>query len=915
MMMSSIRAILWRLVHFASRSKSESSLERELELHLQMEIEKNIRCGMDADEARRHALIALGGLDQTRQIYRETLGIQWLDGFWQDLQYAIRRSGKHRSFSLVAVLVLTLGIGANTAIFSIVNSILFRRLPVSNPSGLMYLYSSVGAGVADSISLRDYLFLLEQKDPFIDLLAHVSKRSILNAEGDSEQVNGEVVTANYFTLLGVKPFAGRTFLPAEEEASQTQQVIVISHRLWRSRFNSNPGILGKNIELNDQDFAIIGIMAPDFDGISDPWQPSQYWVPLRLRVSGSGDGDMRFGNENSLSVYVIGRLRPGVTAKQAKTIILVRGKQLQQAYHQKEPNFSLALFDSRKIVLPFDPTGEVVPNRLAAVLMVVAGIVLFIAAANLAGILMARGVLRWGEMAIRLALGASRWRIMRQFLIESILLSTIGGTFGILLALCLLSLFEASTPNQFGFRMTSRVLFDVPIDIRVLIFTALVSIGSGVVIGLAPGTRASRTDVVAAIQGGGIVAPGQLRSRLRFWIVLPQVCLSIGLLIAASGFVKTVIKTELADPGYDADNAVVLDIDLPPRGAPPRSLADLKQHAERLKQFNRRVIEKARVMPEIANVSVTNSLPMFPVHMLSWANSRENFSKGEQPKKIAQAMVTPDYFSTMGIQLLRGRNFNARESISSTGVVIICEALARQLWPGEDPLGRYLAFSGPESKSTPRWLEVIGIVKRQRPVLSEGAVDPVAYVSLDQQNLPLALFLVARGYGNPRHLISGLRRVIMDADAGARIYRNRTVKEEIGEILYPRRMATTILSLSALIGLLLASLGIYGVVSHSVAQRIREIAIRAALGAQKIDILKLVLREGVMVTFTGFILGLLLAWAATRTASSLVVALPSIDLLTCTSVLLIIATIILLACYIPARRATRVEPMAALRDL
>jgi predicted permease len=618
---------------------------------------------------------------------------------WQDLRYSIRTLLKNPGFAAVGLLVLALAIAVNTAIFSIVNAVLFRPLPVRAPSELMFMYYADPRILG--LTYRDFLHLKENKDAFVDLLARCGWSGRVSAGGETEQTSGEVVSSNYFDLLGVKPVLGRTFSPDDDRASTPQPVAIISHALWKARFNSDPGVLGKIIEVDRQPFAIVGVMGPEFKGVSNPWQPSQYWIPIVPWVAGNETAKTYNLTLDRMPVYAIGRLKAGVTAAQAPAVIATKSKQLQQAFRPSNPNWSLILLESRKITLPFDPLQKVVPSRLAAALMAVTGIVLLIATANLAGILMARGITRRGEIAIRLAFGAGRWRLMRQLLTESIFLAMLGGALGLLFARLLVHLFLTNTPDQFGLRQVS---LDVPLDMHVLLFTALACIGAGLLVGLAPALQASKIDLLSSLGGGGAIVPRQPRTRLRYWIVVPQVCLSLVLLLVAGVFVRILLKAELLDVGYDPEHVVFVDFGLPvpsilrqqPKdpGGHEKYEAAAKAFTERRTLLNRRLLETEKGLPNFAAAGLTDSLPLSPMH--TYILSRDDVSKGNQPRWVSQATVSPGYFQALGIPLLRGRYFDDRDTIPGPRRdVIVCEVLARQLWPDENPIGQHLAFTWP----------------------------------------------------------------------------------------------------------------------------------------------------------------------------------------------------------------------------
>jgi putative ABC transport system permease protein len=831
---------------------------------------------------------------------------------WQDVRYSMRILMKNPVLTAVGLLVLALAIGVNTAIYSIINAVLFQPLPVHAPDELLYIHSHNPkyADIMDSIAYEgDYLYLRQNNAAFTDILARYGFYARLSVNGEVEQINCEAVSANYFGVLGVKPLLGRTFLPEDDLAPGGQAVVVISHSLWKGSFNADPDILGKSIRMKDinpsastKSFTITGVAGPQFRGISSPWSATQIWVPIVqwCAVNVAEDPRIPFYNIHYVGVRAVARLKPGVTREQARAAVSAIGKYLGQANHANVEGWSLLLLNSRKISLPFDPSGRVIPERLAAALMAVTGMVLVIAAANLAGILMARGIMRQGEIGIRLALGGSRVRIMRQLLTESLVLSVAGGVLGMLLARSFVRLFLSNTPAQFFMRQFS---LEVPLDLRVFLFTALLCIGAGVLVGLAPAYQASRTELLRVLSHGGGVAPRHVRMRLRHWIVIPQICLSLVLLLVAGLMVRTLLKDEMADPGYNPQQLVFVQFEYArPHDLP---LEEQKKLAEKRKVACRHVLERVRSLPDISSAALALSLPLDKIN--TWVMSRGTH------RYVSMTGVSPGYFRTMGIPMLLGRDFEVRDDASALGVVIVCDALARQLWPGKNPIGERLAFQEPGSARTPQWLEVVGVVKEVKRPLTEGGPNPLVYCPAEQRWY--ARTVVARGYGNPAQLVKKLVRAVQEADPNLEIYRSTTVKGAIDEVLYPRRMAAAILAISALIGLLLSSVGIYGVVSYSVAQRIREIGIRAALGARKEDIIRLVIGEGFKVAAIGSCLGLVLTLAAAKIASRYIVALPAGDATTFIAMPVLITAVIVAASYFPARRAARVDPMVALREL
>ncbi|MBZ5495562.1 MAG: ABC transporter permease [Acidobacteriia bacterium] len=905
-----IYKLFLRLRSLFRSSKVEKELQEEIRFHLENQIAEHIALGMSPREARYAALRELGGLEQHKEECRDMRGFRWLDELRQDLRYSIRTLAKTRGFTSAALLVLALGIGINTAIFSIVNVVFFLPLPVKSPEEVVYLYQIPRSDASPvSISNWDCEFFRKPNEAFVDVAYHRGAPLRLVADGESEDVAAEIISANYFDLLGVKPIIGRTFLPEEDQPSSTQRAAVISHDLWERRFNSNPVVIGKNIQVSGKDYTIVGISRPEFKGVSDPWTPTQLWITQAQAVAAGDYYRMNIYN------WPIARLRPGVTLSQAEAILSTIGKQAPSVVkYRANPRYIVRA--SEGVRMPFDPKGSVVPARLATALMAVTAMVLLIAAANIAGILMARGINRSGEMAVRLALGAGKFRILRQQLTESLLLSMIGGALGLLVSLSLLNIFSKCTPPRF--------VLEVPLDVHVVLFTALVCICSGVIVGLAPALQASRVNVVGALSGGGTAVGKQVKSRMRPWIVMPQVALSLVLLLVAGVYVRTLIEIELTDLGYSMERAVVLRFIMRQESsnetAPDSSrMHEMETSAEKSRALSRRVLENIQGIPEAAAVCLTDGLlPTYPDPVQpSTVVSQEDYLAGRTQGALSyHVSVSPGYFQSLGISLSMGRDFDEHDTLTSTRVAILSEALARRFWPRGSPRGKRLAFYSPENPGQKlEWLEVVGVVNDVKPLLHDQGQNPHLYVPLGQKWDMSAHTIVARAYGNPTPLMDRLKKAVLGADPKVEIASVTTMRQMTAEILYPRRMAAAILAFSGLIGLLLASLGIYGVVSYSVAQRNREIGIRAALGARKNDIMKLVIGEGIKVAMWGSFLGLLLAIAAMRITSHFVVKLPKTDWMTMIAVPAFLGAVILLACYLPARRAAHVDPMVALKEL
>jgi predicted permease len=899
-MPASIRAFFWRLMNFIRRAKPGISLSEDREFHQQMQVEANLHEGMSPEKARRHALISLGGVERTRDADREALGIRWFNELRQDLRFGMRMLAKSPGFTAVAMLVFALGIGVNTAIFSIVNAALFRPLPVHSPGELVSVYGIHGKGARPSfIPYPDYLDIRGQKDVFAGMLAFTVFMEPVSAGNRTEVTIGEQVSGNYFDVLGIKPAVGRAFLSAEVDKPGAQPVVVISQNFWKRRLNSDPDALGKSIKIRGHSFTIVGIAPAEFKGL---WLPelasAQVWVPIVNMASLDEKGSF-LADRNRDSVLAIGRLTPGVTLREAQAAVETKARQLEQSYPATNKDHSFRLLATNSVRVAPEPSADVVPRLLSAALMTVSGTVLLIACANIAGLLMARGITRRKEIAVRLAVGAGRFRLIRQLLAESALLALAGGILGLFLARLLVNLAISTAPNQIEFVELS---LDIPIDMRVLLFTVLVCIGTGVLVGLMPAVRVTKTHLVSALAAEGIVSAHRERHRLRHWILVPQICFSLVLLIIAGLFVKTVLQAEWIDPGFNVKSSAVLSVDLQWN----------KYTEEQGRAFYRRLLESAQALPGVTAASLVDALPTsFPngPHR-NWFLTEQEQAVGKKVGRYAYCeLISPDYFRTMVIPILHGRDFNLRDGSSAPRVAIVSEEAARRFWPGQDPIGKRLAFENRKG----RLVEVVGVVKDVRGAL-DRTQNPFIYLPFEQQ-YAAGMQLVARSAGNPAPLAERLRTLAYEVDQNVAAVESKTVAENVGLSIYLLRTAAAVLAVCGGFGLLLATVGLYGVVSYSVAQRTREIGLRAALGARSADIIRMVIGEGLKVSMVGTVFGILLALAAKKYIMRFSLGLVTFDAAAFVGIPLLLGAVVLLACYLPARRAARVDPLTALREL
>ena len=866
-----------------------------------------------------------------------------LDALRQDVGYALRGFRRAPGFTFVALLVLALGIAANTTIFSVVNAVLLRPLPVSQPEQLRF-FSVTYPGLSwfnsrSGVPYRTYEQLAQRNDVFSGVAAFFSDGAKLGNGANANPIAGERVTPGYFDVLGVHAALGRTLVPADDLPG-ADPVIVVSDRFWRTKLDANPNVLGTTLDLRAPQssggtylryhrvYTIVGIMPPEFKGISTVWVPSDYWVALRQRVGdmvaaqaeiSGGTSDIAAAMEIRMRATLVARPLPGVSEVTLRAAVY----EAEQAMPETPWATSRGVRNERGVIvvdqslegrLPFDPTGKVVPERLALALMVVPLMVVLIAATNLAGILMARGVARRGEIGVRLALGASRARVARQMLTESLLLSLAGAATAIFLSRVLIQVFRTYMPRLGGgvFSLTA-VSLDVPLDGRVLLFTIALGIGTGAFVGMTPALQALRTDLLTALNAGGSAQAASPRSRYRRWIVVPQICLSVVLLLAAGVLTRVLLRAEFADRGFDPDGVVYAEIARPPRYSGNMTPAQRQAENARQKAEYLQLFEEVRALPGLEAAALTNRVV--------WTNAdnipivtRETV-RDRQYRWAAGAQVSSGYFDTMRIPIVRGRAFDTQDSAASAPVAIVDEHLARLLWPDKDALGEYIASPDRATNAPPTWLRVVGIAKPVRLAGDEAQDRPFVYLPMTQQPIVLSASIVARGRANAPELMKTLPAAIVAAQTDAEVPRARMMKDEIATALYPKRLGATVLALSGLFGLLLSVVGLYGVVSYSAAQRMREIGIRSALGAERRDLVVLLLRDALLALAVAIGLGLILGLAAVRVVSSQVVALPQIDIVTLVAIPLILSVVILAACLRPVRRAARVNPIEVLRAL
>ncbi len=810
-----------------------------------------------------------------------------MTSFWQDIRYSLRMIAKAPGYAAIAILTLALGIGANTTIFSWINSALLNPVPgISNPSEVVSL--TLGKpGQPFGFTYPDLEAVRNGQQSFTGIAACWFAQMSVTGKAKPERIWGMVTSANYFDVLGVRPFLGRAFLPSEDKKPGGAPVAVISYRLWQTHFGASPEVVGQNIEINKHSYTIVGVTPALFQG-SQTGVRTEIWVPIMMEAQLDARGDLIHDHHN-FWLLIFGRLKPGVSLAQAQAEMTLRLKPEAKNYPEEHKGKDTV------IAYPLwrNPWGlNSFLSTLLPMLMIIAGLVLLLACANVANLMLVRSVARRREIAIRMSLGASRWRLVRQLLVESLMLALAGG--GVAL---LITFWTAGSLMKFMPDTDYPLSLTIGTDRTVMFATLAIALLTGIIFGILPALRSSGVAPITVLKEDSSSMSGTLRkARLAGGLVVAQISLSLLLLICAGLFIRSVRSAQQIYPGFNSHNVWIASYDLFAAGYSEGTGAE----------FDRQLVAKLEAIPDVQSVSLSDRVPLGFGGDSTSVKPEGYLSQPNEVMETQAAVITPNYFKTMQIPIVKGRDFSLQDTKSSQRAAIVSEAFAERYWPHQEALGKQL-----NSDFTNEWFTVVGVARDTKVRVLNETSTPFVYLPL-YQVYKADMIINARVAGDPLAVGKTIQNTVHELNADLAMYDVNTLESQELFASFGQRVAGTFVGAFGLLALILAAVGIYGVTAYTTRQRTHEIGIRMALGASKEDILRLVLGHGLRLTLIGVGFGLAASFALTRYLSGLLLGVTSHDALTFSSVAILLCAVSLFACFIPTRRAMRVDPMVAL---
>jgi len=881
--MRHLRTLWLRLAGLFHKERRDREFSAELDSHLQLHIEDNLRRGMNPAEARRQALITLGGIEAAKEAHRDRRGLPFVEAFAQDIRFALRMLRKNPGFIAVVVLTLALGIGANTAVFSVVDAVLLRPLPFADPDRLMMVWedASFMGFPQNTPAPANFVDWKKQNHVFADMAALADRTVNLTGDGEPEMQEGEAATWNVFSLLGVRPALGRTFLP-EEDRPDGPKVVLLGHGLWKRRFGAGPDVVGREILINGEKHTVVGVMPP---GFHFPFPYTDIWVPL-------GFGEKRWSERGAHFLIVVARLKPGVSLEQARADMDLVGQRLARDFPDNNSGMGA-------LVLPIREQYAGQARSGLLILLAAVGCILLIACANVANLLLSRASARTREMVVRKALGASSSRLTRQLLTEVLLLAFLGSGLGFLFAGWSFQSLAHLIPAEFA------PAVPLQLNVRVFVFTFLAAVLTALLVGLAPVLDVLRLNLNEVLKAGGARGGFSGRTRMRHVLVVAEVALTLVLLICASLLLRSLASVRGLDPGFRSEGVLTLRIVLPLNAYPD---------AARRAAFFDQAVEKLRGLPGVKGVAFTSALP------LVWKGGTSGFAvEGRRqpadhlPYDANNRVVSPGYMQVMGMTLHSGRFFEESDGAQAQPVIIINQTMAAMYFPGQDPLGKRVKYADYSSRGP--WVTIVGVVNDVKAMGIESPARPEMYFPYRQafENWMVPRDVVIRASGDPLGLAAAARRRIWEGDPNQPVASVATLDDILDQEVRQRRVQAVLLGAFSVLALLLACVGLYGVLSFLVSQNTQEIGVRMALGAQRFTIVSRFVGRGLALAAAGMAIGMAAALALTRALESLLFGVSARDALTFSAAPAILFVVALAAAFVPARRAARVDPLVALR--